>query len=419
MLKSYSTILIILTDCGNKEIIMTKTYIIDAIRTPMANFGGALKEVSAVKLGALLIEKIISKNKLQESGLTGKIDGVVIGNVLSSGLGQNPARQCALKGGLPETVPAFTLNKACGSSLKAIDIAYRDIMGCFGSLYLAGGIESMSSAPYLLKDARWGYKLGDKKVVDGLIVDGLFCPFNNTHMGNLIDSLASELNISRARQDEFSLTSHKKAIKAIAGGRFADEIIPVEAASRKGSSTTFSTDEHPRPDTTLEALAGLKPAFTSSGTVTAGNSSGINDGAALILAASEKIVSDYNLEPLAEIITTSEASIEPKYFGLAPVGAIKKVLATAGLNIADIELFELNEAFAAQSIAVIDKLGIDPEIVNVNGGAIALGHPIGASGARIVVTLVHEMVKRDLTYGLAALCIGSGEGMAIILKRGN
>ena len=398
---------------------MTRVYIADAKRTPIANFGGALKEISAVKLGALLVEKIVSENKKTISDLNSKIDGVVMGNVLSSGLGQNPARQCALKGGLAETVPAFTVNKVCGSSLKAIDIAYRDIIGNFGSLYLAGGTESMSNAPYLLKEARWGYKLGDKKLVDGLIIDGLFCPFSNTHMGSLIDDLAAELNITRISQDKFSLVSHKKAVDAMEAGRFAGEIIPVEVPGRKGSFTTFSTDEHPRTDTTLEALARLKPAFKGEGTVTAGNSSGINDGAALILAASEKTVTDYSLKVMAEILAISEASIEPKYFGLAPIEAIKRVLAAAGLNITDIELFELNEAFAAQSIAVIEKLAIDPEIVNVNGGAVALGHPIGASGARIVVTLIHEMARRDLTYGLAALCIGSGEGMAIILKRGS
>ena len=393
---------------------MNKVFISGAVRTAIANFDGALKDKSAVELGALLIETLIGRNKLKDKPLS----GVIMGNVLSSGLGQNPARQCALKAGLDLGTPSFTVNKVCGSSLKAIDIAYRDISGGFGDIYISGGIESMTNSPYILPGARRGYKLGDGKIIDSLIKDGLTCPVNNLHMGTLIDQLASELDISRKAQDEFSAVSNANAIMAIDSGRFDEEIIKVDLVDRKGNVTEFKVDEHPRRDSTCESLGKLRAAFSPGGTVTAGNASSINDGAATLLISSEKYLSEYNLKPLAEIVATSEAGLDPKYFGIAPVDAIKKALNTAGLSLKDIELFELNEAFAAQSLAVINKLGIDPKIINVNGGAIALGHPIGASGARITVTLLHEMIKRDLEYGLATLCIGSGEAMAIIIRRG-
>ena len=394
---------------------MQKVYIADAIRTPIANFDGALKTKSAVELGVLLIKKIIERNKLEDKS----ISGVIIGNVLSAGLGQNVARQCALMAGLDISTPAFTVNKVCGSSLKAIDIAFKDIKGGFSDIYIAGGIESMTNAPYLLMGARQGYKLGDGKLIDEILKDGLTCPINNLHMGNLVEQLAVELQIARSEQDEFAAKSNEKAIKAIDAKRFKDEIIPVLLTDKKGNTSEFKTDEHPRRDSTPESLGKLKSAFCKDGTVTAGNSSSINDGAATLLISSQKYLSEYKLKPLAEIVSVSEASIDPKYFAIAPVNTIEKVLNDSGLKIKDIELFELNEAFAAQSIAVINKLNINPGIVNVNGGAVALGHPIGASGARIVVTLIHEMIKRNLKTGLASLCIGSGEAMAIILRRDN
>lgn len=392
---------------------MNKVYILDAIRTPIANFGGAVKSKTAVELGTLLVQEMIKRNKLENK----LIDGVIMGNVLGAGLGQNPARQCALKAGLDWSIPAYTVNKVCGSSLKAIDVACRDIIGGFGKIYISGGIESMSNAPYLLNGARWGYKLGDSTVIDEIILDGLTCPYNNVHMGNLVDKLAEEFGISRNAQDEFSLNSHIKAMEAIKKRRFETEIIPIEIVDKKGNKTKFEVDEHPRSDTCLEILSKLKPIFSNKGTITAGNSSSLNDGSAVLLIASDSITEKYNLKPLAEIIAVSEVGTDPKYFGIAPVEAINKVLNASGLDIKDIGLIELNEAFAAQSLAVINKLKLDAAIVNVNGGAIALGHPIGASGARIIVTLVHEMIKRSLTYGLVSLCIGSGEAMAIILKR--
>ncbi|MCD4670707.1 MAG: acetyl-CoA C-acetyltransferase [Actinomycetia bacterium] len=390
-----------------------KTFIIDALRTPIANFGGSLKSVSAIDLGTLLISEIIKRNNLQKDAL----DGVILGNVLQAGLGQNPARQCGLMAGLAESTSAFTINKVCGSGMKAVDIAYKNILAGDGGIFIAGGMESMSNAPYLLNGARWGYKIGDNKLIDEMVKDGLWCPYNNIHMGSLIDDLAREYNITRKAQDIFSLDSHIKAVKAIDDGRFTGEIIPVDYIIKKGKKARFVNDEHPRKDTTLDKLSSLRPAFSSEGTVTAGNASGINDGAAALLIASASVVEKLGLKPLAEIISISEIGVEPKYFGTAPITATRKALSMADLTINDIELAELNEAFAAQTLIVMDKLGIDRKIVNVNGGAVAMGHPIGASGARIVVTLLHEMIKRDSKLGLASLCIGSGEGMAAIIKR--
>ncbi len=390
-----------------------RVFVIDALRTPIGNFGGSLKKTGAVALGTILVKEMIKRNKLE--GKT--IDGAIFGNVLQAGQGQNPARQIVLRAGLGHGVPATTINKVCASAMKAVDIACKEILSGSGSLYLAGGIESMSSAPYLLEDARWGHKLGDGKIIDSLVRDGLWCPISNKHMGCLVDGLAVKYNISREEQDVFSLESHAKAIKAQDEGRFSDEIIPVEVEGKKKNMIKFLDDEHPRRDTTLEALSKLRPAFSGEGTVTAGNASGINDGAALMLLASENIAGKLGLDPMAEIISTSEVGVDPKYFGLAPIDASRKALEKAGLDIDDIELAEFNEAFAAQAIAVLKELRIDKSRVNVNGGAIALGHPIGASGARIIVTLLHEMKKRDLGSGIASLCIGSGEGMAVVVKR--
>ncbi len=390
-----------------------RVFILAALRTPIGNFGGSLKNTGAVSLGTILVKEMIKRNKLEGK----RIDGAIFGNVLQAGQGQNPARQIVLRAGLDNGIPATTVNKVCASAMKAVDIAYKEILSGSGSLYLTGGIESMSSAPYLLEGARWGHKLGDGKIIDSLVRDGLWCPINDKHMGCLVDDLAAKYNISREEQDIFSLESHTKAIKARDDGRFSDEIIPVDIKGKKGSKIKFLDDEHPRGDATLEALSKLKPAFSGEGTVTAGNASGINDGAALMLLASENIAGKLGLEPIAEIISTSEVGVDPKYFGMAPIDASRKALEKANLEIDDIELAEFNEAFAAQAIAVLKGLKIDKSRVNVNGGAIALGHPIGASGARIIVTLLHEMKKRNLGSGIASLCIGSGEAMAVVVKR--
>lgn len=392
---------------------MKEVFIVDALRTPIGDFGGSLKSVSAVEMGAILIKKLLSKNNLEND----EVDGIVMGNVLQAGAGQNPARQCAIRGGLGNSTPALTVNKVCGSGLKAIDIAAKEIILNNSDIYIAGGMESMSSAPYLLSEARWGYRMGDKKLIDSMIKDGLWCPYNDIHMGCLVDQVAEELKISRKAQDSFSLESHQKAIKSQDRQRFDSEIVPVKLTDKKGNKTTFLADEHPRRDTSLEALSKLKSVFTANGTITAGNASGITDGAAALILSSKKGLDNLNATPLAEIVAVSEVSGDPKYFGLMPIGAIEKVLEETKLKLKDMELIELNEAFAAQTLAVISKLKIDADIVNVNGGAIALGHPIGASGSRIVVTMLNEMVKRKVKYGLASLCIGSGEGMAIIVKR--
>jgi len=392
---------------------MKKAYIIDAVRTPIANFGGSLKNTGAVELGILLVGHLIKKNKIPED----MVDGVIMGNVLMAGLGQNPARQCALGAGLADSTPALTINKVCGSGMKAVDIAYRNILAGDSGIFITGGMESMSNAPYLVDGARWGLKLGDGKMTDEMIKDGLWCPYNDIHMGSLVDDLAKKFSISRKDQDVFSVESHQKAVKATQIGRFKEEIVPLEYIVKRKETARLTDDERPRKDTTLEKLSALRPAFNPEGTVTAGNASGINDGAAALLIASEETVEKLDLKPLARILSISEVGVKPEYFGTAPIHATEIALKDAGLKLKDIELAELNEAFAAQALIVLEKLGIDRDIVNVNGGAVALGHPIGASGCRIIVTLLHEMIKRNIRLGLASLCIGSGEGMATIIER--
>jgi len=388
-----------------------KVYITTAVRTAIGNFGGSLKDYSAPAMGATLINDIIKQNNISNT----RFDGIIIGNVLQAGIGQNPARQAALGAGLDYDIPCLTINKVCGSGMKAVDIAFNYILSGAGNLYISGGIESMSNCPYLSKSARWGSKLGDATLIDDIIFDGLWCPYNKKHMGELVESLAADYGITRKHQDEFAFLSNQKAINAIKNNRFKDEIVPIEIRDKK-SAVMFDTDERPREDTTLEKLSSLKPAFLKEGNITAGNSSGINDGAALLLIASQKAVDFYGLNPIAEIISVAETGLEPALFGIAPVAAARKACEQAKINISDIKLFEFNEAFAAQSLCVLKDLKIDPELVNVNGGAVALGHPIGASGARIIVTLLHEMLKEKITYGLASLCIGSGEAMAVIIK---
>lgn len=387
--------------------------IVSAVRTAIGSFQGALKDVPATKLGAIVIEKALEK-----AGVSKEIvDEVIMGNVLQAGLGQNPARQASIQAGLPQSVSALTINKVCGSGLKAIHLATQAIIAGDADIIVAGGMENMSQSPYLLKNARDGFRMGDQKVVDSMISDGLWCAFNDYHMGVTAENLCDQYNITREEQDKFSARSQERAALAMEEGKFADEIVPVEIPQRKGDPVVFSQDEYPKKGSTEEKLAGLRPAFKKDGSVTAGNASGINDGAAAVVVMSKAKADELGLKPLATIVANASAGVDPSIMGIGPVEAVKKALKKSQLSLADIELIEANEAFAAQSIAVDRELSFNHDILNVNGGAIALGHPIGASGARIFVTLLHEMEKRDAKTGLATLCIGGGQGVATIVKR--
>lgn len=387
--------------------------IVSAVRTAIGSFQGALKDVPATKLGAIVIEKALEK-----AGVSKEIvDEVIMGNVLQAGLGQNPARQASIQAGLPQSVSALTINKVCGSGLKAIHLATQAIIAGDADIIVAGGMENMSQSPYLLKNARDGFRMGDQKVVDSMISDGLWCAFNDYHMGVTAENLCDQYNITREEQDKFSARSQERAALAMEEGKFADEIVPVEIPQRKGDPVVFSQDEYPKKGSTEEKLAGLRPAFKKDGSVTAGNASGINDGAAAVVVMSKAKADELGLKPLATIVANASAGVDPSVMGIGPIEAVKKALKKSQLSLADIELIEANEAFAAQSIAVDRELSFNHDILNVNGGAIALGHPIGASGARIFVTLLHEMEKRDAKTGLATLCIGGGQGVATIVKR--
>jgi acetyl-CoA C-acetyltransferase len=393
---------------------VSKAIIVDGCRTAIGSFGGALKDIPATELGSIVI-----RGALERAGLDpGEVEEIIMGNVLQAGLGMNPARQSAIAAGIPDSVPSFTVNKVCGSGLKSVALAAQSIAAGDGDLIVAGGMESMSRAPYLLTNARWGYRLGNGKVVDSMLNEGLTCAMAGCHMGVTAENIAAKSGITRKQQDEFAAESQRRAAAAISSGRFADEIVPVLIPQKKGEALPFKTDEHPRPDSTAEKLARLNPAFQpEGGTVTAANASGLNDGAAALVIASPERARLMELAPLAQIVSYASAGVDPRYMGLGPIPAVERALEKAGLNAADIDLFELNEAFAAQSLAVISELGLDPARVNVNGGAIALGHPIGASGARVLVTLLYEMRRRDLRRGLAALCIGGGQGIAMIVER--
>jgi acetyl-CoA C-acetyltransferase len=393
---------------------VSKAIIVDGCRTAIGSFGGALKEIPATELGSTVI-----KSALERAGLDpGDVDEVIMGNVLQAGLGMNPARQSAIAAGIPDSVPSFTVNKVCGSGLKSIALAAQSIAAGDGDLIVAGGMESMSRAPYLLTNARRGYRLGNGELVDSMLSEGLTCAMAGCHMGVTAENIAARSGITRKQQDEFAAESQRRAAAAISSGRFAEEIVPVLIPQKKGEALAFQTDEHPRPDSTAEKLARLNPAFQpEGGTVTAANASGLNDGAAALVIASPERARLMELAPLAQIVSYASAGVDPRYMGLGPIPAVERALEKAGLNAADIDLFELNEAFAAQSLAVISELGLDPARVNVNGGAIALGHPIGASGARVLVTLLYEMRRRNLRRGLAALCIGGGQGIAMIVER--
>ncbi|MCC3647786.1 acetyl-CoA C-acetyltransferase [Cytobacillus firmus] len=390
----------------------TEVVIVSAVRTAIGSFNGSLKDVSAPELGAIAI-----KGALEKAGVTpDQIDEVILGNVLQAGLGQNTARQAALKAGLPESVSAMTINKVCGSGLKAVHLAAQAILAGDAEAVIAGGMENMSQAPYILKNARNGFKMGDQKLIDSMISDGLWCAFNDYHMGVTAENLCSKYELSREEQDKFAADSQEKAAKAIEEGKFKDEIVPVEIPQRKGDPIVFDTDEYPKKGTTADKLAGLRPAFKKDGSVTAGNASGINDGAAVLLVMSRKKADELGLKPLVTIKGNASAGVDPSIMGIGPVAAVKKALEKASVSIEELELIEANEAFAAQSLAVDRELRFNKEILNVNGGAIALGHPIGASGARILVTLIHEMQKRQAKKGLATLCIGGGQGVATVVE---
>ncbi|MFW6035466.1 MAG: acetyl-CoA C-acetyltransferase [Halothermotrichaceae bacterium] len=392
---------------------MRKVVIVNAVRTAIGTFGGSLKDINVTELGAVVIKELLKRAGLDQT----KVDEVIMGNVLQGGLGQNPARQSAVRAGIPYQVPAVTINKVCGSGLKSVNLAAQAIMLGDAEVIVAGGMENMSRAGYLAENLRWGKKMGNTKFVDLMIKDGLWEIFEGYHMGITAENIAEKWNISRQEQDEFAALSQQKTEKAINEDRFVNEIVEVEVPQRRKKSILFKIDEHPRPGTTTEKLAGLRPAFKKDGTVTAGNASGINDGAAVVLLMSAKKAEELGVPPLAEIVAYASAGVEPRIMGTGPIPATKKVLKKANLSIDDLDLVEANEAFAAQSIAVLRELKINPDIVNVNGGAIALGHPIGASGTRILVTLLHEMKKRKVKCGLATLCIGGGQGCSIVVKK--
>ncbi len=392
---------------------MSKAVIVSGVRTAIGSFGGALTDVPATELGRVVIESALERAGIDRSD----IEEIIMGNVVQAGVGMNPARQSAIAAGIPDSVPSFTVNKVCGSGLKAVALAAQAIAAGDAELIVAGGMESMSRAPYLLKKARWGYRLGGDEIIDAMLSEGLTCAMASCHMGVTAENVAAASAITREAQDEFAAESQRRAEAAISAGRFDEEIVPVMIVQRKGEPVAFKVDEYPRAGTTAGTLARLKPAFQKEGTVTAGNASGINDGAAAVVVASEERARLMELAPMAKIVSYAAAGVDPRYMGMGPVPAIERALEKAGLELKDIDLFELNEAFAAQSLAVLVKLGIDSSRVNVNGGAIALGHPIGASGARVLVTLLYEMRRRDVRRGLAALCIGGGQGIAMIVER--
>lgn len=387
--------------------------IISAARTAIGKFQGALKPLTAPEIGAVAIRAAIERAGVDAS----QVDEVIMGSVLQAGLGQNPARQAALRAGIPEKVAALTVNKVCGSGLKSVMLAAQSIALGDNELIVAGGMESMSNAPYLLMKARDGYRMGNGEVVDAMVHDGLWCAFDKWHMGETGEVVAEKYLITRGLQDEYAVGSQARAIEAIRSGRFRDEICPVEIPQRKGDPVIFDTDEGPREDATLESLSKLKPAFRKDGTVTAGNASTINDGGAALVVTSSENAKRLGRQPLVRIVAQAVSGVEPKMVMMAPVDAVRMVAEKAGWKLSDVDLFELNEAFSSQSVALIRELELDPLRVNVNGGAVALGHPIGASGARVLVTLIHEMIKRDSRRGIASLCLGGGNAVALAVER--
>jgi len=391
---------------------MKDVVIASIVRTPVGTFGGALKDVSAVDLGVIVVREAVKRAGLSPQ----QVENVILGNVLQAGLGQNTARQVLIHAGIPHEVPAMTINKVCASGLRSISMAAQIIKAGDAEIIVAGGIENMSASPFALPKARWGYRMGDDKIVDIMIKDGLWDAFNQYHMGITAENVAERWKLTREELDQFSLASQTKAEAAIKSGRFKDEIVPVVVKDKKGEKI-FDTDEHPRFGTTLEALSKLKPSFKKDGMVTAGNASGINDGAAAAVVMSADKAKELGIKPLCRIASYASAGVDPAIMGTGPIPASRKALAKAGWKVQDLDLIEANEAFASQAVVVNKEMGWDISRVNVNGGAIAIGHPIGASGARILTTLIHEMIKRDARKGIATLCIGGGQGCAVTIER--
>jgi acetyl-CoA C-acetyltransferase len=392
---------------------MREAVIIAAVRTAIGKFQGSLSPFSAVDLGACVVREAVRRAGLEPT----QVDEIILGNVVSAGLGQNPARQAGLKGGLHHHVAAITINKVCGSGLKAVGLAAQGIQTGDTEMVVAGGMESMTNSPYLLPQLRAGLRLGHGKVLDAMITDGLWDAFEDFHMGMTGELVAEKYKISRQRQDQYAVESHRRAIDAIQNGRFKDEIVPVSIPQKKGEPVQFATDESPRADTSLEALARLKPVFKPDGTVTAGNAPGTNDGAAALVVISREKARELGKQPMARVVGQAVSGVEPKWVMMAPVDAVRRLLNKVGWKLEDVGLFELNEAFSVQAVAVIEQLGLDPAKTNVHGGAVALGHPIGASGARILVTLLYEMARRDVKRGVAALCLGGGNAVALAIER--
>ncbi|KHK56605.1 acetyl-CoA acetyltransferase [Ralstonia sp. A12] len=392
---------------------MTEVVIVSAVRTAVGKFGGSLAKIPAPELGAAVIREALSRAKVSPD----QISEVIMGQVLTAGSGQNPARQAVIKAGLPNMVPGLTINKVCGSGLKAVMLAANAIIAGDADIVVAGGQENMSAAPHVLPGSRDGFRMGDAKLIDSMIVDGLWDVYNQYHMGITAENVAKEYGITREAQDEFAVASQNKAEAAQKSGRFNDEIVPILIPQRKGDPIAFTQDEFVRHGATLDSMAGLKPAFDKAGTVTAANASGLNDGAAAVVVMSAAKAKELGLTPLATIRAYASAGLDPKVMGMGPVPASKRCLSRAGWSVDDLDLMEINEAFAAQALAVHQQMGWDTSKVNVNGGAIAIGHPIGASGCRILVTLLHEMQKRDAKKGLASLCIGGGMGVALAVER--
>ncbi len=391
---------------------MEEVVIVAALRTAVGKFGGSIAKVPAAELGAQVIKALLARTGIAPN----QVSEVLMGQVLTAGCGQNPARQAALRGGLPDMVPAMTVGKVCGSGLKATHLAAQAIRCGDAAIVIAGGQENMSASPHVLAGSRDGFRMGDAKLIDSMIVDGLWDAYNNYHMGITAENVATKFSISRREQDEFAVASQNKAEAAQKAGRFKDEIVPVEIVSKKGT-VRFDSDEYLRLGATVEAMAELKPAFNKDGTVTAGNASGLNDGAAAVVMTSASRARELGLKPLARVKAYSSAGVDPKIMGMGPVPASQLCLKKAGWTHADLDLMEINEAFAAQAIGVNREMGWDTAKINVNGGAIAIGHPIGASGCRILVTLLHEMARRDAKRGLASLCIGGGMGVALAVER--
>lgn len=392
---------------------MQQPVILSAVRTPIGKFLGALAPVQATEMGALVVKEAVARAGIEPT----QVDEVIMGNVLSAGLGQNPARQAALRGGLSEKVGALTINKVCGSGLKAVGLAAQAIQLGDQEMVVAGGMESMSNGPYLITQMREGYRLGDGKLIDSVVHDGLWDVYEDYHMGCTGEIVAEKYHVTREDQDQYALNSHRKAVAAMTACKFQSQTVPVSIPQKKGEPIQFGKDECPRPDANIEALRKLRPAFKPDGTVTAGNAPGMNDGAAALVVTSDATASRLGKKPLARIVAQATSGIAPSLIMMAPKDAIEKVLRKAGWKIDDVDLYEINEAFAVQLVALIRELHLDPERVNVNGGAVALGHPIGASGARILTTLLYEMAARDVRRGVAALCLGGGNAVAMAVER--